>query len=237
MNCGPVDISYAQNSKDVGAILWCGYPGQSGGDAIADALFGTVNPSGKLTRTWYPQAFADKVSLSDYRMRPDVKSGYPGRTHRFFTGVALYPFGFGLSYTSMVYGPPTAGFAAAALQRVRQEALHGVTRTRSHVVGTARVTVTNAGPHDGAETVLLFAAPPLTEDERASAGAPLHTLVGFERVFLRVGQTTDVAIHIKAHALTFAGRDGQRVAARGNWVFWTGTATDKAHNGLPATLS
>ena len=73
--------------------MWVGYPGQSGGAAIADAIFGVTVPSSKLAMTWYPQSFADTVALSDYRMRPDAASGYPGRTHRFYKGLAVFPFG------------------------------------------------------------------------------------------------------------------------------------------------
>ena len=76
MGGGPLDISAIKANKDVGAIIWCGYPGQSGGAAIADAVFGTTNPSGKLTMTWYPEELTKQVSIKDMHMRPNkVKTG------------------------------------------------------------------------------------------------------------------------------------------------------------------
>ena len=71
MGGGPLDISAIKANKDVGAIIWCGYPGQSGGDAIADAVFGTTNPSGKLTMTWYPEELTKQVPITDMHMRPN----------------------------------------------------------------------------------------------------------------------------------------------------------------------
>ena len=65
MGGGPVDVTAAKENTDVGAIMWCGYPGQSGGDAIADAIFGKTNPSGKLTMTWYPQHFIYNIQCSE----------------------------------------------------------------------------------------------------------------------------------------------------------------------------
>ncbi|KAL6329412.1 hypothetical protein AAG906_018051 [Vitis piasezkii] len=80
-------------------ILWVGYPGEAGGAAIADVIFGFYNPSGRLPMTWYPQSYVDKVPMTNMNMRPDPASGYPGRTYRFYTGETIYTFGDGLSYT------------------------------------------------------------------------------------------------------------------------------------------
>ncbi|KAL2551538.1 putative beta-D-xylosidase 7 [Forsythia ovata] len=82
---GPVDISFAKNDPKIGSILWAGYPGEAGGQAIAEIIFGDHNPGGRLPITWYPKDFI-KIPMTDMRLRPDSSSGYPGRTYRFYKG-------------------------------------------------------------------------------------------------------------------------------------------------------
>lgn len=81
MTGGPVDLTEAKMNDKVEAILWTGYPGQAGGTAIAQILFGDVNPSGRLPFTMYPAKYT-QVSMFDMSMRPD--GPYPGRTYRYY---------------------------------------------------------------------------------------------------------------------------------------------------------
>ena len=111
---GPVDVSAAKANAKVGAIVWAGYPGQSGGDALAQILFGDVSPSGRLTQTWYPAAFAQQVSMFDMGMRPNATSGNPGRGYRFYTGTPVFAFGEGMSYTTFAYDVDNAATEARA---------------------------------------------------------------------------------------------------------------------------
>ncbi|KAL8058436.1 hypothetical protein ABFX02_03G017700 [Erythranthe guttata] len=99
---GPVDISFAKDNSKIGSILWAGYPGEAGGKAIAEIVFGDHNPGGRLPMTWYPKDFV-KVPMTDMRMRPDPASGYPGRTYRFYQGEKVFEFGYGLSYSNYSY--------------------------------------------------------------------------------------------------------------------------------------
>lgn len=90
---GCVDMSAFKSSPDIDAILIAGYPGQEGGNAIAQTLFGKNNPAGRLTQTWYASSFIAECSMEDMNMRPNVTTGCKGRTHRFFTGVPVFKFG------------------------------------------------------------------------------------------------------------------------------------------------
>ena len=126
MGGSAMDVSMHKSDVNVGAIMWCGYPGQSGGASIADTVFGINNPSGRLTVTWYPQHFADTVALSDYSMRPNVTSGNPGRSHRFYTGTPVFAFGTGLSFTKFSATSPAVTMVNKPLTTARQEALEGM---------------------------------------------------------------------------------------------------------------
>ena len=137
------------------AILQAWYPGEEGGPAIADVLFGDVNPSGKLPVTFY-KSVADLPEVEDYNME--------GHTYRFFRGEPLYPFGYGLSYTTFEYGE-------ASVKR-----------------GQIVIPVTNTGACDGTEVVQLYVSRP---DD--SAG-PVKTLRGFKRVSIPAGETVNVSI-------------------------------------------
>ena len=98
---GPVDYSAAVHSR-AGAILWLGYPGQSGGAALAAVLTGAASPAGRLVTTVYPAAYAQQVSMLDMSFRPSATN--PGRTYRFYPpDLAVFEFGFGMSYTKFVF--------------------------------------------------------------------------------------------------------------------------------------
>jgi len=104
------------NNPQVGAILWAGYPGQSGGEAIAQILLGEYSPSGRLVSTMYPVSYIYEVPMSDQSMRPS--STNPGRTYKWYTS-PLYNFGDGLSYTTFAYSiepsSPSSSYSIASL--------------------------------------------------------------------------------------------------------------------------
>ena len=109
MGGGTVDLTAAKNNAKVGSIIWVGYPGQSGGIAIANTLTGKNVPSGRLTQTFYPASFVDDVSMFDMNMRPNPETGNPGRSYRFYTGTPVFKFGDGLSYNNFDYSTTTDG--------------------------------------------------------------------------------------------------------------------------------
>ncbi|GFP80617.1 probable beta-d-xylosidase 2, partial [Phtheirospermum japonicum] len=200
MSGGPIDVSFAQNDARIGAIVWAGYPGQAGGAAIADVLFGTHNPDGKLPMTWYLQEYLDNLPMTTMDMRSDPLKKYPGRTYRFYKGHVLYPFGHGLSYTSFVTtiadAPKVFPIPVKSRHRFNATDVPGKLIRVNHVNCKGlrlrvHVDVKNTGSRDGSHTLLVYSSPPGGE------WAPVKQLVAFEKVRVRMrGQVrVDVNIH------------------------------------------
>ncbi|CAA2980483.1 beta-xylosidase alpha-L-arabinofuranosidase 2 [Olea europaea subsp. europaea] len=103
MSGGGMDVQFAKDDSKITSILWVGFSGEAGGAAIADVIFGYYNPSRRLPMTWYPQSYVDKVPMTNMNMRPDLASGYLGRTYRFYTGPTIFSFGHGLSYSKFYH--------------------------------------------------------------------------------------------------------------------------------------
>ncbi|XP_034932153.1 putative beta-D-xylosidase [Populus alba] len=199
MSGGPIDVSFAKNDPRIGAILWAGYPGQAGGAAIADVLFGTTNPGGKLPMTWYPQDYLAKVPMTNMGMRADPSRGYPGRTYRFYKGPVVFPFGHGRSYTtfahSLVQAPKEVAVPFTSLY-----ALQNTTAARNSIrvshanceplVLGVHIDVKNTGDMDGAHTLLVFSSPP------EGKWSTNKKLIGFEKVHLVAGSEKRVKIDI-----------------------------------------
>ena len=173
MGGGPVDVSNIKTNAAIGALMWCGYPGQSGGTSIADAIFGKTNAFGKLSMTWYPEEFTKQVTIEDMGMRPNKTSGNPGRTYRFYTGTPVYKFGTGLSYTK--FETSLSAKPSVNLASVESE-LH-LTQGKTSAVAQISARVTNTGDRRGDEVVLIFASPP----NAGRDGAPLRSLIAFDR--------------------------------------------------------
>jgi len=87
------------NNPNISAILWGGYPGMAGGDAIVNILTGKTSPAGRLPVTQYPGDYVNQVDMTDMNLRPNSSSGNPGRTYKWYDGAVL-PFGYGLHYTN-----------------------------------------------------------------------------------------------------------------------------------------
>ena len=161
------------------AILQAWYPGEEGGNAIADVLFGEVSPSGKLPVTFYKNA-EQLPPFDDYAMK--------GRTYRYFEGEPLFPFGFGLSYTTFEYGEAS----------VKGEKLI--------------VPVTNTGSVDAQEVVQLYVHNP------ADAEGPLKSLRGFKRVSVPAGETVQVAFGLTPETFLSWSEEAQdMVPEKGKW--------------------
>ena len=153
----------------VNSIVWAGYPGESGGLAIARILFGLDNPSGRLPITFYPESYLSLLRMTDMAMH--ASSTRPGRTYRFYTGPTVFPFGFGMSYSKFEYqwlANNTFTFPASVWNR-------------SDVGLSLRVI--NSGPYDGEVVVLLFI------NKVLSSGEVIKTLSSFQRITIVNGNS------------------------------------------------
>jgi hypothetical protein len=168
---------------------------------------------------------------------PDVNCANgtnPGRTHRFFTGKSVIPFGFGLSYTSFKYDIASAPTAPVSLDRLREV----LTSTSSKFISKRQlaietplvsysINVTNTGDVDSDDVVLGFLVPP----GAGTNGIPLQSLYGFERVHLKAGETKTVGLYPELDQFSQVGTDGQRFAHPGEYTFRFGVRETTADGG------
>lgn len=185
-------------SKSVPAIIEGWYLGQETGNAVAGAIFGDVNPSGKL-----PVTIARNVGQLPvyYNHTPAARMGYV-----FDSNKPLYPFGFGLSYTNFQYGTPSL---------------------ESNSIGAAgtatlSVAVTNSGPREGAEVVQMYVHP-----KYSSTVQPVKRLAGFERIQLKPGERRIVRFSIGPEQLAIWDRDMKRTVEPGTYELMVGTSSDQ----------
>uniref|UniRef100_M4CJ18 Fibronectin type III-like domain-containing protein n=1 Tax=Brassica campestris TaxID=3711 RepID=M4CJ18_BRACM len=184
MSGGGLDVTFAKNNPKITSIMWVGFPGQAGGLAIADVIFGRYNPSGRLPMTWYPQSYVENLPMSNMNMRPDNSTGYPGRSYRFYTGETVYSFGDGISYTQfhhwLIRAPGFVSLGLDPSHPCRSSKCLSVDATGTYCGKTVEVQleVINAGTREGSHTVFLFMTPP------AVHRSPVKHLVTFEKLLL-----------------------------------------------------
>ena len=217
---GSLDMTALKTNPKVKAIIFAGYPGQSGGQAIADVLFGTVNPGGRLPHTQYPADYITNLSMLDMGMRPNASSNNTGRTYRFYTGEPVYSFGEGMSYTDFTYTVPSGSSvdaSAVAAECTKNNARKAFSvMPDDKVFATVSVTVTNTGSVKGDTVAMIFMKPP------PAPGAPIKFLVGFERVTLEPGQNTVVQIPLYYTAFSLTNLNGEHEAVKGAWTLAVG---------------
>jgi beta-glucosidase len=171
-------------AANIPAIINAWYGGQAGGTAVADILFGDYNPAGRLPVTFY-KTVNDLPDFENYNM--------DNRTYRYFTGKPLFPFGFGLSYTTFKYENleiPTGGPTNGDLP--------------------VKVKVRNTGKMDGDEVVQLY----LTH-KNVSQKTPIRALKGFKRINFKAGESKTVEFTLKPNELYMVDDNGLRTVMPG----------------------
>lgn len=184
-----LDLSWAD--EHVPAILQGWYPGAQGGRVIAEALFGEFSPEGKLPVTFY-RSTEELPAFTDYSMK--------NRTYRYMKGEALYPFGYGLSYTDIV-------LEGAKLDTDR------ITSQGVQVTAMLR----NNGKRAGGETLQLY-----VKAERV--GTPNAQLKALHKIHLEPGETKEVKLHLPASAFALYDEEGVRKIEQGTYTVYAGTA-------------
>jgi len=169
-------VSITREHALVPAILQAWYGGEAAGEAVADVLFGDYNPAGRLPVTFY-RSVEDLPPFEDYDMI--------GRTYRYFEGEVLYPFGYGLSYTSFTYDN-------LILEKKEMGSDESI---------TVSVDISNSGERDGEEVVQLY-----IRDLESKAIRPLKDLRGFERVSVKAGQTIVATMTLGPDELAYYDR-------------------------------
>ena len=203
MSGSSLDLAYVRDSNQCASLTWMGYAGQQGGLGLANVMFGQYNPGGRLPLTFYPASYVDTVSMFDMQMRPSPTN--PGRTYKFYTGQAVFEFGSGLSYTTFNYSWSNDSINSI----VSIESLTNDESNDSKVlVQSYRVNITNTGDMAGNDVVLAYVKPP--QESFNDPSPPIKKLFGFARVYLNVGETTQVYFPLNIQSLLTVGHDGTK---------------------------
>lgn len=201
VNCSGSAVALTPELQTCDAILQAWYPGEQGGTAVADVLFGDYNPGGKLPVTFYKD---------DSQLPPFDDYDMTNRTYRYFKGAPLFPFGYGLSYTTFKVGTPAYDAAS----------------------GKITVKVSNTGKRDGVEIVQAYMR------NTADTDGPLKSLRGFARVSLNAGETKTVEINFPRKS--FEGWDVETNTMRvvpGRYDIMVGTSSaDKDLNKISVDI-
>ena len=194
-NGSALGIKWAKQNAD--AIVEAWYPGEEGGNALADVLFGMYNPSGKLPVTFY-ESVNDLPAFEDYSMK--------GRTYKYFEGTPVYAFGYGLSYSSFTYSKAVPN----SYDLFEKDTI------------VLSVNIINSGNFNGDEVVQVYLKQPSDVSNQ-----PLKTLVAFERVHFSKGETKDIKIAIPVSRLRHYDLNiNDYSVAKGKYELLIGSSSD-----------
>jgi beta-glucosidase len=202
-------LTIERESSLATSLVQVWFQGHEAGNAIADVLFGSYNPSGKLTMSWPRNVGQIPVYYNHKNTGRPQDNTKPGQKFRSnYLDVAntpLYPFGYGLSYTTFTYSPI----------QLSKNSL----RTTDKI--TATVTVTNSGNYDGEEVVQLY-----LRDMEGSVTRPVKELKGFQKILLRKGESGQVSFTIDEDKLKFWNSDLKRISEPGAFKVFIGGSSD-----------
>jgi beta-glucosidase len=180
----PMNLSEVHDLADAVVLVW--YPGEEGGHALSDIIFGKTSPSGRLPIT-FPKSLDQLPPYENYAMK--------GRTYRYMTAEPMYPFGYGLSYTTFSY----SNLKLSAQQ------------VKKNTPVSAEVTITNTGKMEAQEVAELYITVPQTGDN------PIYSLKGFKRVSLKPGESQTVKFDITPEIMKSVSDNGESVLLAGNY--------------------
>ena len=194
----PMNLEKVHEYADAVLLAW--YPGEEGGNAVADIIFGKVSPSGRLPIT-FPRSLEDLPAYEDYTME--------GRTYKYMDAKPMYPFGFGLSYSRFKYSD---------LKLSKKEVKQGQSIS-------ATITVTNTGDHTAEEVIQLYLS-----DVETSVKAPKYQLYGIKRVNLEPESSQEVSFEITSKMMELVNNEGDRILEDGQYRVFIGGSTPDPRN-------
>jgi len=186
----PINLAEVQELADAVLLVW--YPGEEGGNAVADILFGKVAPSGKLPIT-FPKSLAQLPPFEDYSMK--------GRTYKYMNVDPMYPFGFGLSYTTFSYSE----IKTSSKNISKKEDV------------TVTIKVTNTGKVKSEEVVQLYVS-----DLKASVDVPNFQLNAMKRIVLEPNESKEVSFQLTPKAFEMVKNDGSKIIESGDFKIYAG---------------
>lgn len=189
----PMNLAEIHELADAVLLVW--YPGEEGGNAVADIVFGKTSPSGRLPIT-FPKSLDQLPAYEDYTMK--------GRTYRYMEAEPMYPFGYGLSYSTFEY--KDIALAASTIKKKQATSVE--------------VTVTNTGKIEAEEVVQLY----VTDVESKLVAVPLFTLNGIKRIKLKAGESARLKFEITPAMLELVDEKGNRVLESGKFRISIGGA-------------
>jgi beta-glucosidase len=195
----PMNLSEVHELADAVLLTW--YPGEEGGNAVADLVFGKASPSGRLPVT-FPKSLAQLPAYESYGMK--------GRTYRYLDAEPMYPFGYGLSYGKFTY----SGVKLSTTKTAKNKPLE------------VTATVTNAGSMAADDVVQLY----LTHPPKSGTQVPLYALKSFKRVNLAPGASTTVKFTLTPEQLALVNAQGQHVQPNGPVTVWVGGSLPSARS-------
>ncbi len=191
VGCGSaLALTWAQDNANAIVYMW--YPGEMGGKAVAELIFGEYSPSGRLPVTFY-RTSEELPDFTDYSMA--------GRTYRYMQNEPLYPFGYGLTYTDFDYSEITAD----------------CTKLNENGSVNIKFKVENIGKFDGYEKIQVYVSP-----LSPSVETPRWELKAFKAVYLKKGEKTGISIDLPLNAFTLVNENGERFIERGAFRIYAG---------------
>jgi xylan 1,4-beta-xylosidase len=224
------------NNPNISAILWGGYPGQAGGDAVVNILTGKTSPAGRLPVTQYPSNYVSQVEMTDMNLRPNATTGNPGRTYKWYDG-AVVPFGYGLHYTNFsvdVMPPRQNSFNISSLISSCNRAQHPYLDLCPF--GSVQVNVTNTGSVTSDFVTLGFIS-----GQNGPKPYPIKELAAYQRLFNISGHSSKMAtLNLTLASLARHDVNGDQILYPGDYGMLIDVPTQATWNftltGSPVTL-
>ncbi|PVH79283.1 glycoside hydrolase family 3 protein [Cadophora sp. DSE1049] len=207
---GQVDDSPLLENKNVSALLWAGYPGQEGGNALLDIIKGDASVAGRLPVTQYPASYVDEVSIFDIRLRPNASDSFPGRTYKWYTGEPVIPFGYGLHYTEFEFSWESTLQKSYEIKDITSQNCSDTTP-----FANTTAVVRNTGSCGSDYVGLLF----LSSSNAGQAPRPIKSLISYDRLHdIPVGGEKVLRLPLTLGSLARADENGDLTIFPGDYV-------------------